>query len=39
MFPRWIFDTMIVGSLALTALGVVVLLTLLVRDMRGKRIW
>lgn len=39
MFPRWIFNALIVGSLVLTGLGVVVLLTLLVLDMRGKRIW
>lgn len=39
MFPRWLFDLLIVGALVLTALSAVSLLGLFYFDSRNKRLW
>lgn len=39
MFPLWFLQVLVIGGLALCAVGVVFLLTLLVLDFKGKRIW
>ncbi|MGD2109398.1 MAG: hypothetical protein PVI86_08390 [Phycisphaerae bacterium] len=39
LFPQWFFTILVYGGIALAALGGVLLLVLLFRDVGGKRIW
>jgi hypothetical protein len=39
LFPEWFFVGVVYGGIALAAVGGVLLLILLIRDIGGKRIW
>ena len=39
LFPPWFLTFLVYGGIAGVAVGVCVLLVLLVRDIRGKRLW
>jgi hypothetical protein len=39
LFPQWFFTVLVYGGIALAAVGSVLLLALLLRDIGGKRIW
>ena len=39
LFPSWFFETIVYGGIALAAVGGVLLLILLLRDVRGKTLW
>ena len=39
MFPIWILQTLIYGSLIFTTIGVLVLLAMLYKDNKNKTLW
>ncbi len=39
LFPKWFFETIVFGGIALAAVGGVLLITLLLRDVKGKTLW
>ncbi len=38
-FPEWFFVALVYVAIALTALGSITLIALLVRDFRGRSLW
>lgn len=39
LFPEWFFVGLVIGGVALAALGAITLLGLLIRDWSGRSVW
>jgi hypothetical protein len=39
MFPLWLIEFLVIGSLVLSGIGIVVLVLLIAMDLRNKELW